>query len=169
MLASRHVRGVKKVDAYFPIQRFWDTGAPGTTTTSDEYLDYMDLRRRLGCTEVEARKRWDDRNTRLRIMNAKNDDLPDDPNAQSIVMKVEHRNMANDITHSSVMLCGDTDAVAWKDIMTHYDADEFSSSLLLGSHHGSITFFDDPSDEKYYYTAQVKAISPEMVDSLSRR
>ena len=94
-------------------------------------------------------------------MNAKNDDFPDYPNAQSIVMKVEHRNMANDITHSSVMLCGDTDAVAWKDIMTHYDA-IILVRVIAGSYHGSITFFDDPSDEKYYYTAQVKAISPEI-------
>jgi competence protein ComEC len=157
-----HVRGVKKVHQYFPIQRFWDAGAPGTTTTSDEYLDYMDLRRRVGCKEVEARKRWDYADTRLRIMNAKNDDLPDDPNAQSIVMKVEHRSATNNITYDSVMLCGDTDAVTWKDIMTHYDEGEFSSSLLLGSHHGSLTFFDDPGDEKYYYLAHIKAIKPAM-------
>ena len=47
-------------------------------------------------------------------------------------------------------------------IMKQYETEEFRSSLLLGSHHGSITFFDDPADEAYYYTAHMKAISPAM-------
>jgi competence protein ComEC len=157
-----HMRGVKKIHEYFPIQQIWDTGVTGTTPDSDEYDDYMDLRRQVGFREVQARKRWDYGGTRLRVMNSKNDDLADDANAQSIVIKVEHRDTKNDITHDSVMLCGDTDAVTWQDIRTFYSDSDLSCSLVLGSHHGSITFFDDPGDDKHYYTAHIKAMAPAM-------
>jgi beta-lactamase superfamily II metal-dependent hydrolase len=33
---------------------------------------------------------------------------------------------------------------------------------LHGSHHGSLTFFDDPSDDKNYYTSHIKKIKPAM-------
>lgn len=159
---SDHMRGVKKVHKYFPIQKVWDTGVPGTSPDSDEYADYMDLRRTVGYREVQALKRYDYSDTRLRLMNSKNDDLADDANAQSIVMKVEHRDMTNDITYASVMLSGDTDAVTWKHIQKYYVASELDCSLLLGSHHGSLTFFDDPSDEVHYYTGHIRAMKPEM-------
>ncbi len=157
-----HMRGVKKVHEHFPIQLIWDTGVTGTTPNSSEYGDYMDLRRQVGCREVEARKRWDYGNTRLRIMNSKNDDLADDANAQSIVIKVEQRDMKNDITYGSVMLCGDTDAVTWQNIQKSYSDSDLSCTLVLGSHHGSIAFFDDPGDDKHYYTAHMKAMAPAM-------
>jgi beta-lactamase superfamily II metal-dependent hydrolase len=159
---SDHMRGIKKVHEYFPITHIWDTGVVGTTPDCDEYKDYMDLRRHVGFTEVKARKRWDYGSTRLRIMNSKNEDLADDANAQSIVIKVEHRDMQHDITRSSVMLCGDTNAVTWQNIRTAYADSDLSCSLLLGSHHGSITFFDDPNDDKNYYTGHIKAMAPEM-------
>lgn len=157
-----HMRGVKTVHEHFPIKHIWDYGVTGTTPDCQEYKDYMDLCRRIGCTTVQARKRWDYGNTRLRVMNSKNDDLADNPNAQSIVLKVEHRDPRNDITHDSVLLCGDTDAVTWKDIRRYYADSDLSCSLLLGSHHGSITFFDDPSDEKHYYVDHIKAMAPAM-------
>ena len=157
-----HMRGIKKVHARFPIQHVWDSGATGTTPDCTEYREYMELRRAVGYTEVKHLTRWDYGNTRLRVMNSKNDELSDDANAQSIVIKVEHRDAQNDITRDSVMLTGDTDAVTWKNIMKNYRKEKLLSSLLLSSHHGSITFFDDPADEDYYYTAHIKAISPEM-------
>ena len=43
-----HMRGVKTLHAHFPISSIWDSDYPGTTTDSDEYKDYMDLRRRIG-------------------------------------------------------------------------------------------------------------------------
>jgi beta-lactamase superfamily II metal-dependent hydrolase len=159
---SDHMRGVKKVHEHFPIQHVWDSGVAGTTPDCDEYKEYMDLRRQVGFTNVTSRKRWDYGNTRLRVMNSKNDDLADNPNAQSIVIKVEHRDTKLDATLDSVMLCGDTDAVTWQNIQQHYSKFDLSSSLLLGSHHGSITFFDDPNDDKHYYTVHMKAMAPAM-------
>jgi len=36
------------------------------------------------------------------------------------------------------------------------------SSILLASHHDSIDFFDDPSDEETYYTDHIMKILPAM-------
>jgi hypothetical protein len=65
-------------------------------------------------------------------------------------------------TTSDRDVCGDTDAATRKDIQRHYNNDSLSLSLALGSHHRSITFFDDPSDNDHYYTAHIKAMAPEM-------
>lgn len=157
-----HMRGVQTINNYFPIRHIWDSGVTGTTTDTPEYRQYMELRRSVGWTEVKSRKFWDYGNTRLRVMNSKNDDLPDDANTQSIVVKVVHRDSEHDIDHDSVLLTGDTDAVAWKNIKSYYSNSDLKSSLLLGSHHGSLTFFDDPSDEKNYYVEHITAISPAM-------
>ena len=159
---SDHMRGIKKVHANFPIQFIWDSGVSGTTTSGDEYRDYMDLRRIVGFREVKRGKRWDYGNTRLRIMNSKNDDLSNNPNAQSIVIKVIHRDSSSDKNYDSVMLPGDTDAATWKTIQEVYSDKDLSCSLLLASHHGSLTYFDDPSDEDYYYTDHIIAKSPEI-------
>lgn len=157
-----HMRGVKKIHDCFPIQKVWDTGVTGTTPDSTEYKQYMELRRTAGYVEVEARKRYDYGNTRLRIMNSKNDNLPDDANAQSIVIKVVHRDNAADIDYGSVFLTGDTDAVTWKDIRKNYTDSDLSCSILLASHHGALTYFDDPSDEQSYYTSHLQAKNPAM-------
>lgn len=153
-----HMRGVARLHERFPIQHVWDNGVAGTTTDGTEYKEYMNLRRVVGFTEVQPCKRWNYGKTRLRVMNSKNDDLPDDGNAQSIVIKVEH--LDGNGHRSSVMLTGDSDAGTWQSVRQHYDDSDLACSLLLGSHHGSITFFDDPADEKNYYVAHMRAMSP---------
>lgn len=156
-----HMRGVQKIHQYFPIKHIWDSGVAGTTPNSTEYREYMGLRRQVGFTEIERLKRWDYGATRLRVMNARNDDLPDDPNAQSIVIKVVHQDTRNNEL-GSVILTGDTNAVTWQSIQQHYSNGDLSCSILLGSHHGSITFFDDPSNDRHYYTGHIRAMSPAM-------
>ena len=90
-------------------------------------------------------------------MNAKQDDYSD-PNQQSVVLKVEHK-----IPSCSVLFTGDTDYRPWKEkIISYYDDDAISSAILVAAHHGSITFFNDPSDEHNYYTHHIKKISPAM-------
>ena len=160
---SDHMRGIKKIHANFPVQHMWDTGVVGTTPTSTEYKEYMEVRRTVGFTEVKHKTRYDYGNTRLRIMNSKNNDLADNANAQSIVVKVVHRDNIADIDYASVLLTGDTDAMTWQNIRKHYSDDDLSCSILLASHHGSITYFDDPGDKDYYYTSHIKAKAPDMV------
>lgn len=158
-----HMRGVLKIHAEYPIETVWDSGVAGGTTDSTEYLEYMELKRAVDCVTVEAKRRWDFGKTRIRVMSARNDKLPDDANAQSIVMKVQHHSAETGLVLSSLMLTGDSDAVAWrKAIVPEYSASDLKSSILMASHHGSISFFDDPSDEKNYYTAHIKKMSPAM-------
>ena len=47
--------------------------------------------------------------------------------------------------------------------MKDYSVGDVSCSILLAGHHGSITFFEEPADEKHYYTSHVAAIKPGMV------
>lgn len=151
---SDHMRGIRQVHAYFPVRLVWDSGVVGTTPYSTEYQQYMDLRRQVGFREVKARNYRTYGDTMVRVMNSKDTDYPD-ANAQSLVLKVEYRG-------SSLLLAGDADYRPWKEKILPLYGERVKSSILLAAHHGSITFFDDPSDEKYYFTKHVRAIEPDM-------
>lgn len=156
-----HMRGIKKINNYFPIQSIWDSGYPGTTTTSSEYSDYMDLRRRVGSREKKRLTREDLGMTRLRYLSSKDERLEKNANAQGLVIKVEHWNN-NDIG-SSTILTGDCDAETWRyGILKDYSKSDVKASILMAGHHGSITFFDDPADTKNYYVEHMQAIKPSM-------
>ena len=158
-----HIRGIIKLHNYFPIQKIWDSGYPGTTTNSPEYQRSMNLRRRVGSVVKEKQKRQDLSRTRFRFLSGQDNRLSKNANAQGLVLKVEHRNVNNSRATGSVMLTGDSDAETWRyAIQKDYDAQDLSCDILLAGHHGSITFFDDPRDEKYYYKAHVKAMKPAM-------
>lgn len=152
---SDHMRGIKKINTNFPIQKIWDSGVPGTTTDSPEYKEYMDLKRSITCVEVEARKVWTYGDVIVRVMNSKWDDYSD-VNSQSIVVKAEYKG-------GSVIITGDTDYRPWKEkILPYYSEEKIKCDIFQAPHHGSITFFDDPSDEKNYYTSHMKLINPQM-------
>lgn len=156
-----HMRGIKKVHEYFPVASIWDSGHPGTTTNSPEYREYMELRRLVGFEEKKKLTRQDIGMTRLRYLSAKDERLEKNANAQGLVIKVEHWNSTN--CGSSVILTGDCDAETWRyGIMQDYATSDVNASILMGAHHGSITFFDDPSDATHYYTAHIQAIKPAM-------
>ena len=156
-----HMRGIKKVHEYFPLASIWDSGHPGTTTNSTEYREYMELRRTVGSEEKKRQTRQDLGMTRLRYLSAKDDRLEKNANAQGLVIKVEHWN--SNSYGSSAILTGDSDAETWRyGILQDYAASDVSASILMGAHHGSITFFDDPADTQHYYTAHIQAINPAM-------
>lgn len=149
------MRGIKLLHMKHPIKTIWDSGIPGTTTSSSEYKEYMDLRRRLKSKVIVARRYWKYGDTILRCMNSQWDDYSD-PNDQSIVLKVENNG-------ASAILTGDTSYKPWKEkILPLYNDSRLSTNILLAAHHGSLTFFDDPSDEKNDYTAHIKEIAPAM-------
>ncbi len=157
-----HMRGVKKLHARFPIKCIWDSGYPGTTTNSPEYRNYMDLRRQVGSKVMEKQKRYDYGRSRFRFLSAADDRLPENANAQGIVIKLEQRNADMSRIEGSVMLPGDSDAETWrKGILVDYYKSDISSSILMAPHHGSISFFDDPNDN-YYYKDHLAAINPAM-------
>ena len=156
-----HMRGIKKVHEYFPVGRIWDSGHPGTTTNSSEYREYMELRRAIGSEEKKKMTYQDLGKTRLRYLSAKDERLEKNANAQGLVIKVEHWNSTS--CGSSTILTGDCDAETWRHgIMKDYSVSDVSASILMGAHHGSISFFDDPADTQQYYTAHMQAVKPAM-------
>jgi len=86
-------------------------------------------------------------------MNGKNGNF-NDANEQSLVIKLEYKG-------TGIMLAGDTSYRSWKEfIEIHYNDYDLKSEILLASHHGSLSFFDDPSDSKAYYTSHISKINP---------
>ena len=159
-----HMRGVRTMHARFPIGSVWDSGYPGTTTDSDEYQAYMQLRRDVGSKVIEKKTKADYGYTRLRYFSAKDDRLPKNANDQGIVVKVEELNYAKSEALSSTILTGDGSYATWKDgIMKDYSKDDVSCSVLMAAHHGSLDFFDDPDNSRYYYTSHMQAIRPARV------
>lgn len=142
-----HMRGFRRIHAAFPIARMWDGGVPGGDTESSEYRAYMDLRRTLPCDTVGRRQHTWRGGTRVRILNGECDQLPDDPNSKSIVLKIENWHGGRVV--NSLMLTGDSDARTWKDsIMPVYGA-EVESTILAGGHHGAKDFVRDSSGNLY--------------------
>ena len=158
-----HMRGVRKLHARHSIQEVRDSGYPGTTTDSDEYKEYMDLRRRVGSRAMEKQKYWDYGRTRFRYMSAQDSRLPKNANDQGIVLKVEHRASVGGTVQGSTMLTGDGSFATWKDgILKDYSVEDLSCEILMAGHHGSLDFFDDPSDSRAYYIAHIRAMNPAM-------
>jgi beta-lactamase superfamily II metal-dependent hydrolase len=154
---SDHMRGIIDLHMQHPIRAIWDADVPGTTIDSTEYSAYMRLRRRLPAKTIKAQNYYTFGNAKYRCMNAKQDDYTD-PNQQSVVLKIEYK-----VPSCSVLFAGDTDYRPWKEkILTSYNDADIHSALLVAAHHGSITFFDDPSDEKHYYVDHIKKIEPAM-------
>ena len=159
-----HMKGVQILHDNFPLKAIWDSGYAGTTTESDEYKDYMRLRRSVGSMVKTKRTFKDYGRTRFQYLSSKDRRLPNNANAQGVVLKVEQlsANMSN--VEGSATLPGDCDAATWKDgILRDYSENDVSCDILLAGHHGSITFFDYPADEEYYYTKHIKAMAPDMV------
>ena len=102
-----HMRGVRNLHSRFPIQAIWDSGYPGTSTDSSEYGTYMALRREVGSRVIEKCTMQDYGRTRFRYMSAKDDRLPNNANAQGIVLKVEQRTSAMATVEASTMLTGE--------------------------------------------------------------
>ena len=158
-----HMRGVRILHNRFSIGGVWDSGYPGTTTDSDEYKAYMQLRRDVGSKVIEKKTKSDYGYTRLRYFCAKDDRLPNDANDQGIVVKVEELNGDKSKALSSTILTGDGSYAKWKDgIMKDYGKDDVSCSILMAAHHGSLDFFDDPNHSSRY-TSHIRAIEPAMV------
>lgn len=148
-----HMRGIKRLHSMFPISTIFDSGVTGTSSDSDEYRAYMDLRRQVGYREVEAQTQVKYGDTKFRFMNSKYSDYSE-PNEQSIVLKLEHDG------GSSCLLTGDTNFRSWKEkILPNYDNQSIKSNIFLAPHHGSLTFFGDPSDP---YVEHIKTIAPGM-------
>lgn len=156
-----HMRGIQKIHNVFPINRIWDSGYPGNSTGSTEYEEYMQLRRTVGSNVVKRQTRYDYGRTRIRILSSTDERLQKNPNAQGIVLKIEQRTSDMSTVQGSAILPGDSDAQTWRNaIMKDYSPADVKTDILMGGHHGSISFFDDPADTKNYYLEHIRSMSP---------
>lgn len=144
-----HMRGIKKLNAKYPIGTIWDSGVSGNTGTT-EYQEYMELRRNKHSIVVEPGQCLQNK-PYVKILNGKRD--LDDPNSQSIVLQIDHDG-------SSVLLTGDTNVSVWREYIMYESINQIKSLVLLASHHGSFTFFNENRDQDYDYTQHLKKISP---------
>lgn len=145
-----HMRGIKKVHKKHPIRRIRDAGVPGTTVDTTEYLEYMQLRRDISSRDIEAGKWLREGEATITWLNSKGPTTAD-ANDQSVVMKVEYKD-------SCALFAGDTTYRPWRDLVLPSYADQLCADILLGAHHGSKTFFNDPPDDEY--TTHIERISP---------
>lgn len=161
-----HIRGIEKVNEIFPIREVWDSGFPGTTTNSPEYISYMYIRNRVATSVVVDRdQRWSFGSTKLWCLSASDNRLLTTANSQGIVLKVEHRLNYSNLCVGSVMLTGDSDSNTWRDgILRDYHPSALKSDILMAGHHGSDTFFESSatSANSLLFTSHIEAISPDM-------
>ena len=155
-----HMKGVRTLHNQFPIREVYDSGYPGTSTDTDEYKAYMQLRRDVGHRIIEKQKYNDYGRTRLRYLSAQDDRLPNNANDQGLVIKVEERDANMSRVLGSTILTGDGSSAVWRDgIMKDYPIGDLSCNVLMAAHHGSSDFFDHP-DKRYYYAAHIRAMKP---------
>jgi beta-lactamase superfamily II metal-dependent hydrolase len=149
-----HMNGIKSVHDKFPLGGIWDNGVEGTTTDSPEYRAYMDLRRQLKNGEIRSGTSTAIGDITVSWMHSKDKDYSD-ANDQSIVAKVAFKG-------SSALMAADTSYAPWRDKLVRDYGTNLKADILLAAHHGSLTFFDDPSDTKNYYTSHIRTITPAM-------
>lgn len=160
-----HIRGIEKVREIFPIREIWDSGYPGTTTTSSEYRTYMNIRNQVEQRTIARGEKYSYGSTKLVCCSARDDRLADNANAQGVVLKVEHRLDYTNLCVGSAMLTGDSDADTWKNgILRDFHPSFLKSSILMAGHHGSRTFFESSTRNVFDepYTSHIEAISPDM-------
>lgn len=149
-----HYRGLKHIHNKFPIKAIWDSGQSGSTTESDDYKYYMQLRRLL--------KNKDENNLLIPVPSnmsvaefgkaeiyclATSKDYQES-NIYEQRARVQHTNsMVLFIRYSDInlLLTGDSDWKSWKEkIVPNFEKHNLiKSNVLVASHHGSRSFFTD--------------------------
>jgi beta-lactamase superfamily II metal-dependent hydrolase len=152
-----HMRGIEKLHKQFPILTIYDADVAGTTTNSSEYMTYMNLRRSVNYRVLNPHVRYNLGSTILKVLHAKTQSLAKDPNAQSIVLKVTHNVQGRNLR--SVLLTGDTDVSSWKEIQKYYQSSDLKCDILLASHHGAYSYFEEQGS-RLRYVDHLKAKSP---------
>lgn len=156
-----HIRGIELVRTDFDIDVVWDSGSSVGSPHSSEYKTYMKVRKEVGFEKLRTGCCFDFGKTKLDVLFAGDPNLPNDPNTQSIVLKITHKD-SNKSEIGSVLLTGDTDYRTWKDCIMKKSKNRriFRSDILLASHHGSYSFFGTTEDESHPYTKHLEAIFP---------
>lgn len=175
-----HYRGLKKVNAKFPVKSIWDSGQSGANTASDDYQYYMRLRRKLnesGNLHVLTPSNLpvaDFEGVKIFCLANANDFEQDFLNEQTVFRaqtKKQHTNsvvLIIEYAGKKMLLTGDSDWKSWKEKIVPNFRDMLSCNILVASHHGSRSFFTDEANDNIdeeanpesTYTESIKIIQP---------
>lgn len=150
---SDHMRGIKKLHKAYPISTLWEAGV-SANTDAPEYQEYMDFRRNLlqaNVHEVSSGQYWI-AHPYVRIINGKRPN-ESDLHLQSLVLHIDYKG-------SAILFPGDSNSIAWEDYIMPESGTTVGSLVLVASHHGSDTFFNDRGEESDDFVDHVNAIAP---------
>lgn len=156
-----HYRGLKKINAQYPIQSIWDSGQTGATTKSLDYEYYMGLRRRLKEKDENNLKVLVPTETPVATFNGveifcfagKEDFQSGFDNGITVfkaAAKIQHTNsIVLKISYGGrdILLTGDSDWKIWKEKIVPNFKKTVKSDILVASHHGSRSFFTDEAND----------------------
>ena len=156
-----HYRGLKKINAQYPIQSIWDSGQTGATTKSLDYEYYMGLRRRLKEKDENNLKVLVPTETPVATFNGveifcfagKEDFQSGFDNGITVfkaAAKIQHTNsIVLKISYGGrdILLTGDSDWKSWKEKIVPNFKKTVKSDILVASHHGSRSFFTDEAND----------------------
>lgn len=156
-----HYRGLKKINAKYPIQSIWDSGQTGATTQSPDYEYYMGLRRRLKEKDENNLKVLVPTETPVATLDGveifcfagKEEFQSGFDNGITVfkaAAKIQHTNsVVLKIAYggTALLLTGDSDWKSWKEKIVPNFKEMVKSNVLIASHHGSRSFFTDEANE----------------------
>lgn len=172
-----HLRGLKYVNEYFPIQTIWDSGQAGASPQNPNYKYYMSLRNRLKTKgkdrlvvpvpQDEAFSSFGD--AVVYVLSDAKDFVPVSEAALTEAMdRDQHTNCMVLLIHYAgrkLLLTGDSDWYAWRyNIVPNFYYNPINyedTDILIASHHGSRTFFTNQkeiNEEKYPYDTYIDSI-----------
>lgn len=174
-----HLKGLKDINAKFPIQSIWDSGCTGENPDNADYQYYMDLRRRVGSKkEPTPSSAVIDEFAGAKIYclsDAKDFQRDCTMESSSNTDKKQHTNcMVLLITYAGrkMLLTGDSGWEAWRDkIVPNFEGKSViyeNTDILIASHHGSRSFFtgadtiDVENNPDNTFTDHIKQISPKI-------
>ena len=174
-----HLKGLKEINAKFPIQSIWDSGCTGENTDNADYQYYMCLRRRVdskneptpsdapiysfGGAKVYCLSDANDFREYCVMESFSNADKKQHTNCMVLLVTYAGRKM---------LLTGDSGWEAWRDkIVPKFKGKSViyeNTDILIASHHGSRSFFtsadviDEKNNPDNTFTDHIKLIAPKI-------
>ncbi|MDO8733552.1 MAG: ComEC/Rec2 family competence protein [Elusimicrobiota bacterium] len=141
-----HLGGLLSVMKKFPVGVVYDSGFSYSSPIYENFLQIIKLKKisynLVGKGDV---LNWDPDLT-VKVLSPRKNNLFEDPNNNSIVLKITYKNV-------SFLFTGDAEALAEDEIVGNYKKSELSSVILKVPHHGSKT-----SSTEYF----LDAVNPEV-------
>ncbi len=125
-----HIGGLISVMKKFPVGIVYDSGFSYSSPVYEKFLQIIKLKKIsykiAGQGDI---LNWDPDLT-IKVLSPRSNRLFEDPNNNSIVLKITYKNV-------SFLFTGDIESIAEDEILNNYKKNEISSTILKVPHHGS--------------------------------